>query len=106
MGVSVLKAITFGVYGNVSKLLKKDKDEQLTLFKVFAAGVIAGIANSIVITPMDRVKILLQTQRKSIPFFTYGRFLGKFLLQLRHFFRKDWKTFCTQNDFCILTFNI
>lgn len=59
IGVGFEKAVVFGTY-ETSRYLLKSYNLNDTL-KVFTSGAIAGLFASIVVTPFERMKILLQT---------------------------------------------
>lgn len=56
MGIGLVNAIVFGVYGNVQKLSENPN----SLMTHFNAGVIAGIAQSFICAPMELAKTRLQ----------------------------------------------
>jgi solute carrier family 25 carnitine/acylcarnitine transporter 20/29 len=60
IGMGLEKAIVFGVYQNTYKKLQTDSSE---LLKRALAGATAGFACSFVVTPVDRLKILYQTNQ-------------------------------------------
>lgn len=59
MGIGIVNAIVFGVYGNVQRLT----DNPNSLFSHFCAGATAGIAQSFVCAPMELAKTQLQLSR-------------------------------------------
>eukprot|EP01120_Amphizonella_sp_Union-15-10_P015415 TRINITY_DN7934_c0_g1_i1.p1 TRINITY_DN7934_c0_g1~~TRINITY_DN7934_c0_g1_i1.p1 ORF type:complete len:317 (-),score=41.40 TRINITY_DN7934_c0_g1_i1:156-1052(-) len=59
----IQKTFQWGTYGNLHTMLKsRYGSDKLPLRYAFLAGAGAGIVTSFIITPMDRVKILLQVQ--------------------------------------------
>lgn len=60
MGIGIVNAIVFGVYGNVQRLT----DNPNSLFSHFCAGATAGIAQSFVCAPMELAKTQLQLSRQ------------------------------------------
>jgi solute carrier family 25 (mitochondrial carnitine/acylcarnitine transporter), member 20/29 len=61
-GVGFEKAIVFGVYTNTYKFL--DKYDHNDILKNTGAGALAGLSASLIVTPVERIKILLQTNNK------------------------------------------
>jgi len=57
-GVAAVNAIAFGVYGAVQRRL----DNPETLTSLFMAGACAGVAQSVVVAPMEMVKSRMQIQ--------------------------------------------
>lgn len=62
LGISGVNAIVFGVYGNVQRISSNPN----SYMSHFAAGSIAGIAQSIVTSPMELAKTRLQVQMDKI----------------------------------------
>lgn len=65
LGVSPIFAICFFGYGTGKKLQKKSPDDVLTLPQHFNAGLLAGVLTTVVMTPGERVKCMLQIQMQS-----------------------------------------
>ncbi|EDW13551.2 uncharacterized protein Dmoj_GI18270 [Drosophila mojavensis] len=59
MGIGLVNAIVFGVYGNVQKLSENPN----SLMTHFNAGVMAGIAQSFICAPMELAKTRLQLSK-------------------------------------------
>jgi len=62
----VIKAITFGAYGNCLDYFAKragDPDHVPTYFEIITAGHIAGFAAAFIMAPSDRVKVTIQAMR-------------------------------------------
>lgn len=57
-GVAAVNAIVFGVYGNV----QRNRSDPDSLYSHFMAGTAAGLAQSIICSPMELVKTRLQLQ--------------------------------------------
>ncbi len=60
IGMGLEKAIVFGIYQNIYKNIRSDSHE---ILKRGTAGAIAGFVCSFVVTPVDRIKILYQTNQ-------------------------------------------
>ncbi|KAH8400594.1 hypothetical protein KR222_007999, partial [Zaprionus bogoriensis] len=60
MGIGLVNAIVFGVYGNVQRL----SDNPNSLLSHFWAGSAAGVAQSIICAPMELAKTQLQLSRQ------------------------------------------
>ncbi|XP_011189090.1 mitochondrial basic amino acids transporter isoform X2 [Zeugodacus cucurbitae] len=58
MGISVVNAIVFGVYGNVQRQMV----DSHSLYSHFIAGCVSGFAQSIVCSPMELAKTRMQLQ--------------------------------------------
>ena len=58
VGVGLEKSIVFGMYTNTQKMLGSSN------FGIPVAGAIAGFFASFIVTPVERIKILLQTNHK------------------------------------------
>lgn len=58
-GVGLEKAIVFGTYTNTSNYLRKNEMTDMFIHPI--AGGLSGLAASFVVTPIERIKILLQT---------------------------------------------
>lgn len=58
-GVAVVNAVVFGVYGNVQRNLSDPESLQ----SYFLAGATAGLAQSVIASPMEMVKTRLQIQK-------------------------------------------
>ncbi|ARF12129.1 mitochondrial carrier protein [Klosneuvirus KNV1] len=57
-GVGLEKSIVFGVYTNTQKTLDKNR------FAIPIAGAVSGFCASFIVTPVEKIKILLQTDQK------------------------------------------
>lgn len=64
-GVPWMYTISFGSWGMAQKMLEEAPNAQLSLFRVSLAGAISGIATTVVTTPVELLKIRLQTQYES-----------------------------------------
>lgn len=53
-------SIMFSVNENMKKIFKKNNNQSLTLTEFFICGSTAGLANSIVSSPMEHIRIRLQ----------------------------------------------
>lgn len=62
VGVAVVNAMLFGVYGFALDLQRKSHDDKPTLSQIFLAGTFSGVVNSIVSCPLELAKIRLQNQ--------------------------------------------
>lgn len=61
--VGVSNSIFFGVYGNVLKYLEPDREKRSHAYsKVLFAGCLGGAAQSLVVIPIDYIKVILQSQ--------------------------------------------
>ena len=58
-GVTVVNAIVFGVYGNAERHLS----DPTSLYSHFLAGSMAGLAQSVICSPMELIKTRLQVQQ-------------------------------------------
>uniref|UniRef100_A0AAG5DTK0 Mitochondrial carnitine/acylcarnitine carrier protein n=1 Tax=Anopheles atroparvus TaxID=41427 RepID=A0AAG5DTK0_ANOAO len=81
-GVAVVNAIVFGVYGNI----QRRTSDPNSLRSHFAAGTAAGLAQSVVCSPMELIKTRLQLQ-DNLPK-TAHRFSGP-LDCTRHIWRRE-----------------
>lgn len=61
-GVGFEKAIVFGVYTNAYRYISNYSD--YTILNNIASGSLAGLSASFVVTPVERIKILLQTSKQ------------------------------------------
>ena len=61
-GVGFEKAIVFGVYTNAYNYLGKYSNHDI--FNNIVSGSLAGLSASFVVTPVERIKILLQTNKQ------------------------------------------
>lgn len=62
LGIGFENAVVFGTQSLVSSILKKN---DITGYKnIFISGACSGLAASFVVTPFERIKILLQTNNK------------------------------------------
>jgi len=62
VGSTLFKTINFGLYGSVLRMVRK-KDKEATYTDMMIAGTVSAALAVTVLTPADRVKILLQVQR-------------------------------------------
>ncbi|XP_033735307.1 solute carrier family 25 member 45-like [Pecten maximus] len=61
--VGVTNSIFFGVYGNVLKCLEPDREKRKKAYsRIFLAGCLGGAAQSLVVIPIDYIKVVLQSQ--------------------------------------------
>src|SRR4051812_27990964 len=69
LGVTLFKTLSFWVYGMSLRIIEEGKGEKRkigedpALRDVMLSGMISGMVNSVVMSPTDRIKILLQLQR-------------------------------------------
>lgn len=61
-GVGFEKAIVFGVFTNTQNYLRSNSFSDV--FTIPVAGALSGLTASFIVTPVERVKILLQTGKK------------------------------------------
>mmetsp|Transcript_13956 Transcript_13956/g.21120 ORF Transcript_13956/g.21120 Transcript_13956/m.21120 type:complete len:297 (+) Transcript_13956:42-932(+) len=61
-GQAFLYAICFGSYGWARRVQMDTPESQLNLFQIFNAGCFSGVASTIIMTPMELVKIQMQVQ--------------------------------------------
>lgn len=64
-GVSPIFAISFFGYGVGKKLFNADEAEQHKTLRTFAAGAFSGIFTTVIMSPGERIKCLLQIQQGS-----------------------------------------
>ena len=63
IGIGIEKAIVFGTYDlSIKFLTNHNKNHHNTLFNQSCSGVIAGISSTLVVTPVEYVKIAYQNQ--------------------------------------------
>lgn len=74
-GVGFEKAIVFGVYSNTFNYVCNFTSNDIT--KNTIAGAFSGLTASLVVTPVERIKILLQTNQKV----SIGQFTPKYLFR-------------------------
>jgi solute carrier family 25 carnitine/acylcarnitine transporter 20/29 len=65
IGVTPMFAVCFLGFGIGKRLQQKTHDEQLTLPQLFNAGMLAGVFTTVIMTPGERIKCLLQVQAAS-----------------------------------------
>ncbi|XP_069785371.1 mitochondrial carnitine/acylcarnitine carrier protein-like isoform X2 [Narcine bancroftii] len=65
LAITPITAIVFFGFGLGKKLQQKYPDQPLTRGQVFCAGMLAGVFGSAVLTPVERIKCLLQVQTGS-----------------------------------------
>ncbi|KAL8591402.1 hypothetical protein ACOMHN_022208 [Nucella lapillus] len=63
--VSPMFAVCFFGYGIGRRLQQTHPDEELSYAGVFKAGILAGVFTTVIMTPGDRVKCLLQVEQAS-----------------------------------------
>eukprot|EP01091_Cochliopodium_minus_P003619 TRINITY_DN13605_c0_g1_i1.p1 TRINITY_DN13605_c0_g1~~TRINITY_DN13605_c0_g1_i1.p1 ORF type:complete len:319 (-),score=73.71 TRINITY_DN13605_c0_g1_i1:54-1010(-) len=63
LGVTLFKTSTFWMYGMCLRLLNADTLGELKYSHIAFSGVVGGMFNSFLMSPTDRIKILLQLQR-------------------------------------------
>uniref|UniRef100_A0A0B6Z258 Mitochondrial carnitine/acylcarnitine carrier protein n=1 Tax=Arion vulgaris TaxID=1028688 RepID=A0A0B6Z258_9EUPU len=64
-GVAPVFAVCFLGFGVGKRLQQKHEDEVLTYPQLFKAGMLAGVFTTVIMTPGDRIKCLLQIQQES-----------------------------------------
>ena len=69
LGMSVEKSVVFGVQRTTHKYLNGISDEYY-LQKQFVSGGLAGFTTSLVVTPFEQVKVMMQTGSKTMPRFS------------------------------------
>jgi len=91
MGVTPMYALCFFGFGVGKKLQIKDPNEELTLVQFWNAGMVAGVFTTVVMTPGERIKCLLQIQSGSNP--KYNGTMDCFMKVLKEegFFRGIYK---------------
>jgi solute carrier family 25 carnitine/acylcarnitine transporter 20/29 len=62
IGACTEKSIVFGTYGNIRRVMEERGASND--ISIVTAGALSGLVGSLIITPMDRFKILMQTGRK------------------------------------------
>jgi len=62
IGVTPMYAICFFGYGIGQQLQRKSPDDKLTLNQIGLAGALSGVFTVVIMTPGERIKVLLQTQ--------------------------------------------
>lgn len=70
LGIGGTVSIQFGVNENVKKRMQKEKGSELNFAELYLCGGIAGFASSFVSTPVEHLRIRMQTQPKDKPFYT------------------------------------
>ena len=60
VGVAPIFALSFFGYGVGKKLVASHPDEQLGIHQLFVAGAISGVMTTVIMTPGERIKCLLQ----------------------------------------------
>ncbi|CAL8115556.1 unnamed protein product [Orchesella dallaii] len=63
VGVAPIFALSFFGYGVGKKLVASHPDQQLGIHQLFVAGAISGVMTTVVMTPGERIKCLLQIQQ-------------------------------------------
>ena len=69
LGVSPMFALSFAAYDGAAALVKNfksNKDEPLTMFEYAIAGALSAFPTTIITVPMERVKVVLQTQDQTV----------------------------------------
>ena len=59
-GVAPMFAVCFLGYGLGKRMQQKEEGEQLGYHQIFAAGALAGVFTTAIMTPGERIKCLLQ----------------------------------------------
>ncbi|KAL6047188.1 carrier protein ymc1 [Balamuthia mandrillaris] len=71
LGITLVKTVSFGAFGSLKRLLftggNEELDKRLAVWKIAIAAAGAGIINTAVVTPIDRIKIILQLQTVNQP---------------------------------------
>lgn len=62
VGVAPIFALSFFGYGVGKKLVARSPDEELGIHQLFVAGAISGVMTTVIMTPGERIKCLLQVQ--------------------------------------------
>lgn len=91
-GVGFEKAIVFGVYTNIYNNLNIDSD----ILKNTISGGSAGLSASLIVTPVERIKILLQTNNK----------IEKNQINFRYLYRGLNATFTRETPGFAIYFNV
>uniref|UniRef100_UPI00398F8050 mitochondrial carnitine/acylcarnitine carrier protein-like n=1 Tax=Pristiophorus japonicus TaxID=55135 RepID=UPI00398F8050 len=65
IGITPITAVVFFGYGLGKKLQQKHPEDPLSHGQLFAAGMLAGVFSTAIISPVERVKCLLQIQANS-----------------------------------------
>lgn len=63
VGVAPIFALSFFGYGVGKKMVARHPDEELGIHQLFVAGAISGVMTTVVMTPGERIKCLLQVRR-------------------------------------------
>jgi hypothetical protein len=71
IGVGLEKAIVFGTFTNTFNLINKEKEKEnnksmMPYKQIIISGAIAGLAASLIVTPIERLKILWQIKKDNI----------------------------------------
>ncbi len=91
IGVGLEKAIVFGTFENTIKYTKSD----------FISGGISGLSASLVVTPFERIKILLQTDGK-----LNIRNLNKNKINIRYLYQDFSATLIRQTPWFAIYFTV
>ncbi|XP_078063010.1 mitochondrial carnitine/acylcarnitine carrier protein-like [Mustelus asterias] len=62
LAITPVTAVVFFGYGLGKKMQQKHPEERLTRGQLFTAGMIAGIFSTVILSPVERIKCLLQIQ--------------------------------------------
>ncbi|KAJ8358758.1 hypothetical protein SKAU_G00152830 [Synaphobranchus kaupii] len=65
LGVAPMMAISFFGYGLGKQLLQPDPRATLTYQQIYLSGMLAGVCTTVIVTPGERIKCLLQVQSSS-----------------------------------------
>jgi len=63
VGVAPIFALSFFGYGVGKQMLTTDPEAELTAVQRFFAGCISGVMTTVIMTPGERIKCLLQVSR-------------------------------------------
>lgn len=70
LGIGGTVSIQFGVNENVKKKMQMSKGRELKFLELYLCGGIAGFASSFVSTPVEHLRIRMQTQSKVTPLYS------------------------------------
>lgn len=74
IGVGFEKAIVFGIYTNANRIINKYTNN--TIVNNTISGALSGFTASLIVTPVERIKILLQTDKKLLSYQYKNLFRG------------------------------
>lgn len=63
VGVAPIFALSFFGYGVGKKLVTTNPDAELGIHQLFVAGAISGVMTTVIMTPGERIKCLLQVSK-------------------------------------------